>query len=139
MMRRTITVAVVIVALVAVALLAGCPKPQTAELQGAPTAAAPPPATHTMPGGEQMKGAMPPATSTEPAKPAEARPAAGDTASCPVLGTTMVKKDMIPYAYKGKTYYLCCADCVAQFKANPDKFIKHPAKPLPLGAPMPTS
>lgn len=58
-------------------------------------------------------------------------------ASCPVLGTTMPKKDMIPYEYQGKTYYLCCQSCVDKFKANPEKYIQNPAKPLSAGAPTP--
>lgn len=56
--------------------------------------------------------------------------------SCPVLGTTMPKSKMIPYEYKGTTYYLCCPPCVTEFKANPEKYIKHPAKPKPAGEGM---
>lgn len=138
-MSRTILMVVVAMALCAVAVLSGCPKPQQDELQGAPSVALPPipAATHTMPNGQpmtdsQMKGmGATQATTT----------AAGDkveTATCPVLGTTMAKKDMIPYEYKGKTYYMCCADCLPKFKANAEKYINNPAKPLPMGAAMPT-
>ena len=143
-MARTMVLVVVVCTLVAVALLAGCPKSEQTELQGAPQASAPPPApgTHVMPGGQKMndsqmagmkgmKGESAPAST--PVASAKA-----DTASCPVLGTTMAKKDMIAYDYKGKTYYFCCSDCVTKFKADPEKYIKHPAKALPLGAPMPS-
>jgi len=60
-------------------------------------------------------------------------------ASCPVLGTTMPKSKMIAYDYKGKTYYFCCADCVAKFRKDPEKYINDPAKPLKPGEPMPMS
>lgn len=50
-------------------------------------------------------------------------------ASCPVLGTVMKKTDMIPLQHNGNTYYMCCQDCVAKFKANPEKYIKNPAPP----------
>jgi YHS domain-containing protein len=134
-MSRIFLVAVIILALCAVAMLAGCPKKQHTELQGAPSAYQPPPATHQMPGGEQMPGAKHEEPTTGEAKPTSTK---AEMASCPVLGTTMTKDKMIPYDYKGKTYYLCCPDCVTQFKANPEKFIKNPAKPLPAGAPMPS-
>ncbi|MHB9024683.1 MAG: hypothetical protein ACYC7E_11000 [Armatimonadota bacterium] len=52
-----------------------------------------------------------------------------DEASCPVLGTVMKKSAMIPVQHNGKTYDLCCRECVAQFKADPEKYIQHPATP----------
>lgn len=52
-----------------------------------------------------------------------------DEASCPVLGTIMKKSEMIPFTYKGKTYYMCCPPCIQKFKANPDQYIQHPATP----------
>lgn len=54
----------IVVAVTALAVLAGCPKKQEVELQGAP-AASQPPATHTMPGGEQMPGMKHPTTPGE--------------------------------------------------------------------------
>jgi hypothetical protein len=30
----------------------------------------------------------------------------------------------IRVSYKGKTYYVCCTGCQAEFKANPDKYVK---------------
>jgi len=59
-----------------------------------------------------------------------------DMASCPVLGTTMPKSEMIPVKYRGRTYYLCCQGCVPKFKANPRKYVRHPAPPLPPSAGM---
>lgn len=158
-MSRTVLVVMLIAAALAVAVLTGCLKPQQAELQGAPAAGQPPaggtpmpeggpmPAgQHTMAGGQKMAGDQEmTGKQMEGMKGGEgmkAQPAAagkGETASCPVLGTTMPKAQMIPLEYKGKTYYFCCSDCVTKFKANPEKYIKQPAKPLPLGAPMPMS
>jgi len=66
-------------------------------------------------------------------KGAQVAAAAGDDlVSCPVLGTTLPKSKMIAYAYGGKTYYFCCQPCVDKFKANPQKYIKHPATPKPV-------
>lgn len=132
MMPRTLTVVLLLAFVVAVVGLAGCPKPE-AELQGAPVAMPVPPET-----------AQPTPATTEPAGPAkpaeakgtDAKAADADMASCPVLGTTMAKQDMIKLDYKGKTYYFCCSPCVAKFKADPEKYIKHPHAPLPAGAPM---
>lgn len=140
-MKRMISITVVVAVLVAAAMLAGCPKKEQAELQGAPSANQPPPAgTHTMPGGQQMPGMTMPGDKT---KAATETPAAGTTTaatsemvSCPVLGTTMSKDKMIPYEYKGKTYYFCCPPCVEKFKANPEKYIKNPAPPKPAGEGM---
>ena len=90
-------------------VLAGCPKPQETGQTGAPSAT---------PG---------------PAPSAKASPSSGaeEMATCPVLGTTMPKSKMIPVEYEGKTYYFCCQDCVPKFKADPKKYIEHPAKALP--------
>lgn len=137
-MRTKLLIAVAVVALLAgTLLLAGCPKQQATELQGAPPAE-----QHQMPGGkmmgdEQMK--PPPAATTGEQKPAQAPAAATGTpemTSCPVLGTTMAKKDMLSYEYKGKTYYFCCQDCIEQFKKDPEKWIKHPTPPKPAGEGM---
>ena len=108
-----VTIVLACLLLAAIVWLSGCPKSGTAEKPAA-TSAAPP-----------AGGAA-----------AAAGPAKTEMASCPVLGTTMAKSQMIPYEYKGKTYYFCCQDCVKKFKANPEKYIKHPAPPQPAGAPM---
>jgi len=109
---RTLSCVIAVVAFIgALALLGGCPKPQ-------PTAQAPPPAA------------------SPAAQPAGAPASGEDMASCPVLGTTMPKSQMIPVEHEGKTYYMCCQDCVTKFKADPKKYIEHPAKPLPPGEGM---
>ena len=96
-----------------VVALTGCPKPEKASTGPAVT---------------------PPVASAG----ANATPAGitGELATCSVLGTTMPKDKMIPVEYKGKTYYFCCQDCVPKFKADPEKYIKNPAKPLPPSAGM---
>jgi YHS domain-containing protein len=143
------------VVLVGIIALAGCAKKQQTELQGAPSASAPsanapapaapaetaPAPTHTMPGGqvmtnEQMKGMEgAEGKKAEPAK-ASATAAKNEMATCPVLGTTMSKDKMIPYEYKGKTYYFCCPPCVEKFKKSPEKYIKNPAPAKPAGEGM---
>lgn len=57
-----------------------------------------------------------------------------DEAACPVMGTVMKKADMIPMQHNGRTYYVCCKDCQAQFSADPEKSINNPA---PLTREMP--
>ncbi|MEI6502046.1 MAG: YHS domain-containing protein [Armatimonadota bacterium] len=117
---RTTVAALLLVALAALVFAGGCSKTEQTQLQGAPSVAQPPTAATP----EALKTAKPAADQAE-------------MAVCPVLGTTMPKDKMTPYEYKGKTYYLCCADCLPKFKANPEKYLKNPAKPLPVGAPMP--
>jgi YHS domain-containing protein len=95
-------------------VLVGCPKPQ--ETSQTPPSSLP----------------------SSPATGAKTAPGTGgeEMATCPVLGTTMPKSKMIPVEYEGKTYYLCCQDCVPKFKAEPKKYIEHPAKPLPPSSGM---
>jgi YHS domain-containing protein len=57
-----------------------------------------------------------------------------DEAACPVMGTVMKKADMIPMQHNGKTFAVCCRECQAKFKADPEKYINHPA---PLTRQMP--
>lgn len=38
------------------------------------------------------------------------------------------KKTTNAAEYKGKTYYLCCAQCPELFSANPEKYIKNKDK-----------
>lgn len=145
-MTRTLVATVVLLAVASgMALLAGCSKkPET--LQGAP-AATPPSGTHTMPNGQMMPGSQMPGMQ-QPASPAAPDAKTSDKASnktsadgeqmvsCPVLGTTMARKNMIPYEYKGKTYYFCCQSCVDKFNKNPGEYIGHPHAPLPPGQGM---
>lgn len=83
------------------------------------------------PGGSSAPRATPAATtSTCPAPTPAAKVTIGkNEASCPVTGTVMLKSRMVPITYHGKTYYLCCKGCISAFKANPEKYIKHPAPP----------
>ena len=43
---------------------------------------------------------------------------------CPVSGEEVDAKGGIAYEYKGKVYHFCCASCVADFKKDPEKFIR---------------
>jgi YHS domain-containing protein len=116
MMRRWTVASTLlcIAALAAAFVVAGCSKPQA------------------------TPGSNPPVSKALPTAAPTATPAATEEmASCPVLGTTMPKSQMIKEEYKGKTYYLCCQDCVPKFKADPEKYTKNPAKPLPADAGMP--
>ena len=42
---------------------------------------------------------------------------------CPVTGEKADPKG-VSYEYKGKVYHFCCASCVADFKKDPEKYIK---------------
>ena len=49
----------------------------------------------------------------------------GKTMTCPVMGSKFeVTKSTPVIDYKGKSYYLCCDHCVADFRKNPDKYAK---------------
>ena len=127
-----------VVVLVGLIAVSGCAKKQETELQGAPSANAPeataPSGTHMMPGGQMMTDEQMKGMEAKKAEPSTG--AAGEMASCPVLGTTMSKDKMIPYEYKGKTYYFCCPPCVEKFKKNPEEYINNPATPKPAGQGM---
>lgn len=52
----------------------------------------------------------------------------GDRTRCPVTGDEFVVTAESPHAeYEGRTYYFCCADCVAPFQANPAQYTQPPA------------
>ncbi|GMU61990.1 MAG: hypothetical protein AMXMBFR34_37530 [Myxococcaceae bacterium] len=80
------------------------------------------------------KSAQPAAAPTE-AAPAAAAPkppgeaALGDRTTCPVSGEVFtVKADSPKVVHDGKTYFLCCDDCVADFQKDPAKYLaKSPA------------
>lgn len=38
-------------------------------------------------------------------------------------------------AYRGKTFYFCSAHCAKVFALNPEKFLRHPARPNPYRFP----
>ncbi|BCW94961.1 MAG: YHS domain-containing protein [Fimbriimonadales bacterium] len=47
---------------------------------------------------------------------------------CPVSGKVITDTNKAPkYAYRGKTYYFNCQSCLAEFKKNPDKYVKQAA------------
>lgn len=46
---------------------------------------------------------------------------------CPVSGEAIDGKTFV--TIEGKTYGLCCADCIAKIKANPEKYIGPDASP----------
>lgn len=47
------------------------------------------------------------------------------TLTCPVMGHAIKDKSKaVKFEYKGKTLYFCCQDCVAKFKADPEKYTK---------------
>jgi P-type Cu+ transporter len=118
-MRRYLPVAILaLAAVVAVITIAGCTN-----------AASKPAASAAPPSGRQMDHAAMGHTGGDPATGAK-------MVSCPVLGMTTAKSDAIPYEYQGKTYYLCCQDCVEKFKADPQKYIDKPAPAQEPGAPM---
>lgn len=43
---------------------------------------------------------------------------------CPVSGEKVDAKGGIAYEYKGKVYHFCCASCAADFKKDPEKYIR---------------
>jgi YHS domain-containing protein len=45
---------------------------------------------------------------------------------CPVSGEEVGAGGMEPvrYEYEGKIYNLCCTGCIAEFKNNPEKYIR---------------
>ncbi|MGE0433543.1 MAG: TRASH domain-containing protein [Planctomycetota bacterium] len=51
---------------------------------------------------------------------------------CPVTGDPFEDPPII-VEHDGKKYRLCCDDCIADFKADPEKYIKAPATPHPEG------
>lgn len=59
--------------------------------------------------------------------PANAKKAA---LMCPVTGTKIasLKAAVGHSAYKGKTYYFCCAGCKPRFDKNPGKYVANAAK-----------
>lgn len=49
----------------------------------------------------------------------------GKAVVCPVMGSKFKVNATTPvYDYKGKAYYMCCGQCVKDFKENPDKYAK---------------
>jgi YHS domain-containing protein len=64
-------------------------------------------------------------TTTQVQKTKEAKVTAKKSDSklvCAVMN--MPAKKNINYTYKGTKYYFCCKDCLAKFKADPEKYSK---------------
>lgn len=107
--------------------------------RSAPSAAQPPAREGTLPTpAEPAKPAMNMPAATAPAASgnaattqpvANASPAEGSSivvnTVCPVGGDPVDPNDpkLIKVTVDGKTYGMCCQDCVAPFKANPAKYL----------------
>ncbi len=65
---------------------------------------------------------------------ASATPAAGEIAQklCPVMGNKIDPKIYVDY--NGRRIYFCCAMCPAEFKKDPEKYIKKVDEQLAAGA-----
>lgn len=68
---------------------------------------------------EPTQGQM--AAADEMAQTAEAKVAAGEQTTCPVMGNPIDKDIFVEY--QGKKVYFCCQACVAKFNADPAKYI----------------
>lgn len=61
------------------------------------------------------------------------RTAAKQEVRCPVSGKVITDTKKAPkYAYRGKTYYFNCQNCLAEFKKNPQKYIQQAANVRPV-------
>lgn len=116
-MTKYLPFAFILAGLAALVLIAGC------------RTAAPPESEHRMHETASPQAAPAPMTDHMATTDSPVVTIGKDEASCPVLGTVMSKSMMIPVQHNGKTYYLCCRDCIAKFKADPEKYINHPAPP----------
>ncbi|MDO8662962.1 MAG: YHS domain-containing protein [Candidatus Omnitrophota bacterium] len=53
----------------------------------------------------------------------------GNKVVCPVTGEAFgIEANSKKMSYKGKVYYFCCLDCVALFKADPNKYLQSAGK-----------
>ena len=48
----------------------------------------------------------------------------GESVTCPVSGEAVDSKTALTYTYKGEVYHFCCASCLADFKKDPEKYIR---------------
>ena len=120
----------IVIVCLAAAATAGCASKKAAEAGGSPASQ-----PSSQPSGQEAAPAssQPSAPSSQPreaaapaekvyAKPGEAQ--VGDWQKCPVAGHEFqVTAESPKVEYKGKTYYMCCEDCIDEFKADPEKFI----------------
>jgi YHS domain-containing protein len=64
-----------------------------------------------------------PATQSPNAAGAQTQPAAFTNTSCPVSDETLGEHGKpVTVSFEGKTYGLCCDDCVAEFQKDPTRF-----------------
>jgi YHS domain-containing protein len=101
-----------IVILLAVGLLAGfhgCKKTDNAPAK--------PPVKPTAPATQAPAQAEPQAATAD-----QAKPVGQPQTVCPVMGGKIDKSLFADY--QGKRVYFCCNGCPAQFKADPEKYIK---------------
>lgn len=80
------------------------------------------PAAPVAPAPVPQKSTLPPATQTSDAEPA--RPT---NTKCLVAGEPIDLTDpkLIIVDYKGKSYGLCCKDCIDRFNKDPEKYVKN--------------
>ncbi len=43
---------------------------------------------------------------------------------CPVMGGTIVDEKAVKVEHEGRVYRLCCAECILEFKSDPEKYIE---------------
>lgn len=48
----------------------------------------------------------------------------GKNEVCPVTDEKINPKGTVTYTYKGTVYRFCCASCIADFKKDPEKYIR---------------
>jgi len=118
---KFLTIALIVAALAVLVWVVGCKTQQagTPPAENSASAPAEMPAGHDVTGTDQKA----------PAQPMGGVTIGADEASCPVLGTVMKKSMMTPIQHNGKTYYMCCRDCISKFKADPEQYSNHPAAP----------
>lgn len=76
-------------------------------------------------GCEEKKAPTPVPAVAQPAPAAAALLPAGTKTKCPVTGEDFVVDEKSPQlVHEGKAYAFCCADCLPDFKKNPEKFAK---------------
>ena len=58
----------------------------------------------------------------EEKQPTTEQPEVKKQTTCPVMGGRINQKQFVDV--KGKRIYVCCAGCIGQIKADPDKYIQ---------------
>ena len=78
-------------------------------------------------GGALLFAADPPKPKSPTTKPAttQAKAAGPVNKFCAVEGKGHDVDPKVTYVYKGKTIGFCCADCIDEFKKDPEKYVKN--------------